>query len=72
MSFEDLKGKILLSVVNNDDEELIFTTDEGTVYKLYHDQCCCESVTIEDIDGDLEDLIGSEIFHGIDDRYNGY
>lgn len=58
--FEDLLGKTLVSIDKTEDE-LIFTTTEGEVFKSYHDQDCCESVYIEDIDGDLEDLIGSPI-----------
>ena len=56
----ELKGKVLSSVENNGDE-LVFTTTEGEVYRMYHEQDCCESVYIEDIVGDLEDLVGSEI-----------
>lgn len=54
--FEILKGKTLVSIVPYDDE-LIFTTNSGDVYKLYHRQDCCENVYIDDIDGDLEDLL---------------
>lgn len=62
--FEDLLGKILADVTRTDgryDDELIFTLDDGTQCKLFHSQDCCESVRIEDICGDLADLIGSPI-----------
>ena len=59
-NFSDLMGKTLTTIVNKDDE-LIFTTNEGEVFKAFHDQDCCESVTIEDIEGDLNDLIGTPI-----------
>lgn len=59
--FEDLKGKVLINIENVNDEELIFTLDTGEKYELFHNQDCCENVTIEDIAGDLSDLIGSPI-----------
>jgi hypothetical protein len=58
--FEDLVGKVLVSVENNFDE-LVFTLDNGEAYKLYHLPDCCESVSIEDVIGDLNDLVGSPI-----------
>lgn len=59
--FEDLLGKTLSNVENTNSEEIVFTLDSGEKYKLYHKQDCCESVTVEDISGDLSDLIGSPI-----------
>ena len=59
--FEDLVGKTLLNVENIGNEELIFTLDTGEKYKLYHGQDCCESVSIEDITGELSELIGTPI-----------
>ena len=60
-NFEDLVGKVLVSVENRNSEELIFTLDTGEAYKLYHSQDCCEGVSIEDVIGDLNDLVGSPI-----------
>lgn len=60
--FGNLKGKVLREVsVNKDRDELIFVTVTGDKYKLYHQQDCCESVNITDINGDLNNLIGSPI-----------
>lgn len=55
--FEDLLGKTLTSVENKGDE-LIFTLDSGQRCKLHHEQDCCENVRIEDVIGELADLIG--------------
>jgi hypothetical protein len=57
----DLIGKTMISVVDNGDDEIVFITDKGEVYKLFHSQDCCESVVIDDITGDLGMLVGSPI-----------
>jgi hypothetical protein len=57
----DLIGKTLTSVERVGDEELIFKVSDSESYKFYHEQDCCESVTIEDIIGDLDDLVGSPL-----------
>ena len=60
--FAELLGKTLFAIDGGKgDREMAFVTSEGEVYGLYHDQDCCESVEIDDIVGDVMDLIGSPI-----------
>ncbi|WP_242265918.1 hypothetical protein [Bacillus cereus group sp. BfR-BA-01327] len=56
-----LKGKIISDIKQIGNDELLFYTSDGEVYKMYHEQNCCESVGIEEIIGDLSDLIDSPI-----------
>jgi hypothetical protein len=58
--FEDLKGRILKSVVQEDDL-MVFTDSEDSVFHLKHRQACCERVYIESVVGDIADLIGTPI-----------
>ena len=52
-----IEGKTL-SNIERKGEALYFQTTEGEEYRMYHSQDCCESVGIEDINGDLSDLVG--------------
>jgi len=58
-----LLGKIISTIIGGEvgSEDLIFHCTDGTKFHLYHDQDCCESVNIEDICGDINDLIGNPI-----------
>lgn len=60
-SFEDLQGRILCKVVNLDNDELHFHLTEDHYVRMYHMQDCCECVSIEDIVGDLDDLVGTPL-----------
>ena len=57
----ELVGKVLTKVEKIKNEELIFYLKDGTTYKMYHEQDCCENVLIEDICGSLDDLVGVPI-----------
>ena len=58
--FEDLLGRSLYRV-EADEEELKLYLSETNYVKFYHQQDCCEYVYIEDICGDLNDLVGSPL-----------
>lgn len=58
-----LLGKTIAEITGMEpgSEEIIFRCTDGTSYRMHHDQDCCESVSVEDVCGDAEDLLGSPI-----------
>lgn len=61
--FSELVGKTLVSVAGakKDSEEIVFMCSDGTAYKMYHQQDCCESVWVEDVCGNPDTLLGSPL-----------
>lgn len=61
----DLFGKTLTEItLPNEDERqeyILFECADGSAYLMYHEQDCCERVTIEDISGNLDCLIGNPL-----------
>jgi len=62
LSISELLGKTLVSVRGAvGDDEVYFETSDGETFKLYHENDCCEHVELNDISGDLQDLVGHPI-----------
>jgi len=59
-NIEDLIGKIFVEI-NKSNDVIVFHTSTGESWIMYHEQLCCESVSIEDICGDIEDLLNTPI-----------
>jgi len=62
--FNELLGQTLKSFVvdrTGPDDQILIETDEGKTYRMMHEKDCCESVYIEDICGDPENLVGVPI-----------
>jgi hypothetical protein len=67
-TFDVLAGQTLTSVSGGiGDEQMDFVTDSGKQYRMLHCQDCCESVSVEDINGDLADLIGTPILFAVEE-----
>lgn len=61
--FEELFGKTIIEIQGAEQysDQSIFTCSDGTRFKMFHNQNCCEHVSVEDICGDIEALIGTPI-----------
>jgi hypothetical protein len=68
---EELIGKTITNIIRNKDddddddngEELIFEFSNGDKCRFFHEQDCCEEVSIEDIIGDLIDLLNTPLIN---------
>ena len=57
-AFQEILGETIASIdIGSDHESLRFELHSGVIFELYHEQECCESVTLEEIIGDLDDLL---------------
>lgn len=62
-NFEELKGKIITEIdgLEKGNERIKFTCSDGSKYQLTYYEDCCASCSIEDVCGDLADLLNSEV-----------
>lgn len=63
VDFVELLGKTLISIegAQEGSDEVRLVTSTGDTYVMYHEQDCCEGVSIEDVVGDISDLIDNPI-----------
>ena len=65
-TFDELIGRVITKIDmkrgDDSDKDLIrFHVHDGGTWTMQHFEDCCESVDIEDIEGDINDLIDSPI-----------
>ena len=62
-NFDAITGKTVTEIngLTQGEGEATFICSDGSEFFMWHDQDCCESVTIDDVEGDIADLIGSPI-----------
>jgi hypothetical protein len=65
LTFHHIEGKV------EDDVLLFVGVGDIPTFKFYHEQDCCESVSIAEIHGDLEDLVGVPILEAREDMQEG-
>lgn len=59
---KQMLGRVFVRVEGSvGDGEMTFVRDDGVRFVFHHFQNCCEHVRIEDIVGDLQDLVGEPL-----------
>lgn len=63
VKFSDLVGLTLTAVRGHHvgSERLTLETQEGRSFVMYHSSDCCESVDLNDVAGDIADLVGNPL-----------
>lgn len=59
MGIELLKGATISRIegMRRGSDQIMFTTTDGRRFKMHHHQSCCENVELEDVCGDILDLV---------------
>lgn len=61
--FNGLVGQLITKIdgATVGSDKIVFTTATGGTFTMYHSQDCCESVEVNEIIGDLADLLDTPI-----------
>ena len=59
--FEEMVGKTFTRVEQTDSDRILFVVSDDEQYEMIYNPDCCASCSVEDICGDLQDLVGSPI-----------
>jgi hypothetical protein len=60
-NISEMVGRTFTRVVGEAGDSTIIFENETERYVFFHSPDCCESVNVEDIIGDLQDLVGSPL-----------
>lgn len=61
--FSILLGETIAQIkgLNVGSDEVVITLASGVRFRMFHNASCCESVRVEDICGDVSDLLGAPL-----------
>lgn len=62
-TIQELMGQTIVSITGAEkgQDEIVFTLANGRIFHMFHSQDYCEKIIVEDVCGDIGDLIGSPI-----------
>ena len=59
--FSDLVGKTITSIDGLSSDHVVIKTECGKTYQMYHEQDCCEHVSLKLVYGNVSDVIGEPV-----------
>ena|SRR5689334_20098515 len=78
VNVSEMLGLTLTEVRVENEDEIYFTTQEGREFVMYHENNCCERVSIDEIEGEWSNLIGLPLLlaeevssEGVASRWSG-
>jgi hypothetical protein len=71
-NISELIGKKLVAVegLETGCDEVVFRCEDGSAFRMLHNQDCYESVFIDDIVGDVADLVGGTVLDAREESNN--
>ena len=66
--FNQFKGRTISNIqgMTKDSDEILISFEEGGSIMFHHEQDCCESVLVEQVDGLVDRHIGAKFMHIIE------
>lgn len=61
ITFKDLVGKVLVNILGRAGDNRIELQTKDETFVMYHQQDCCESVCVDSIEGNIEDILNTPI-----------
>ena len=68
VNLSKMLGRVFVKI-DREDESVTFHCDDGSKFVLAHEQDCCETVYLESVTGELDDLLNNPILKA-DENYS--
>ena len=71
VEFKKLEGKVLKKITVDGEDTIYFITEDDSVFRMHGWPACCEVIEIEEIVGDLQDLLETPILKAYESSNEG-
>lgn len=65
---KELIGKTITSITGVENDDIIFVCSDNTKYRMHHFQDCCESVQVDKVIGDINDILNFPVIESLEEN----